>query len=92
MQHSFLMHVLSLSRYLALLATQAAAAKKQSGEWATWEDAKWDPDGSAQLGLPRFYMMILYIHFYLNPAASNGSTPPSMRVAGSFSLEFIMNS
>ena len=45
--------------YLALLATQAAAAKEQSGEWATWEDAKLGSRQLSTVGLTK----ILYDDF-----------------------------
>ena len=68
MQHSFLMHVLSLSRYLALLATQAAAAKKQSGEWATWEDAKLGSRRLSTAGLAEILYDDFVYSFLLEPS------------------------
>ena len=74
---SCLFHVILLCWRLKQRQQRSRAVSGQRGKTPSW-----DPDGLAQLGLPRFYMMILCIHCYMSPAASNVSTPLCMRVAG----------
>ena len=55
-------------RYLALLATQAAAARKQSGEWATWEDAKLGSRRLSTVGITKILYDDFVYSFLLEPS------------------------
>ena len=55
-------------RFLALLATQAAAANEQSGEWATWEDAKLGSRRLSTAGLAEILYDDFVYSFLLEPS------------------------